>query len=79
MQYNYAPKTLEKYTIKIPSINLSYSKEFETLSCKMVCSGMKTCTAKQLQQVTWNGEKGPTPLIDVLQMHIHNHLQAPRR
>ena len=43
------PKTLEKYIIKIPSIDLSYSKEFETLltSSKMACSDMITCTAKQ--------------------------------
>ena len=42
-------KTLEKYIIKIPSINLPYSKEFETLltSSKMACSDMITCTAKQ--------------------------------
>ena len=41
-------KTLEKYIIKIPSINLSYSKEFETLSTssKLECSDMITCTAK---------------------------------
>ena len=33
----------------IPSINLSYSKEFETLltSSKVACSDMITCTAKQ--------------------------------
>ena len=42
-------KTLEKYTIKIPRVNLSYLKEFETLltSPNMVCSDMITCTAKQ--------------------------------
>ena len=42
-------KTLEKYIINIPSINLSYSKEFETLliSSKMARSDMMTCTAKQ--------------------------------
>ena len=42
-------KTLEKYIIKIPGVNLSYLKEFETLltSSKMVCSDMITCTAKQ--------------------------------
>ena len=42
-------KTLEKYVIKIPSINLSYSKELETLltSSKVACSDMITCTAKQ--------------------------------
>ena len=49
MHYGYVPKTLEKYIIKIPSINLSYSKEFETLltSSKMVCTDTITCTAKQ--------------------------------
>ena len=42
-------KTLEKYTIKIPSIHLSYSKEFESLltSSKMACSDMIKCTAKR--------------------------------
>ena len=37
-------KTLEKYIIKIPSINLPYSKEFETLltSSKMACSDVIT-------------------------------------
>ena len=42
-------KTLETYIIKIPSINLSYSKEFETLlpSSKMAFSDMITYTAKQ--------------------------------
>ena len=42
-------KTLEKYIIKIPSINLSYSKEFETLltSSKMVCSNMITFTTEK--------------------------------
>ena len=44
-------KTLEKYIIKIPSINLPYSKEFKTLSIerssKMACFDMITCTAKQ--------------------------------
>ena len=42
-------KTLEKYIIKIPRVNLSYLKESETLltSPKMVCSGMITCTARQ--------------------------------
>ena len=64
MQYDYVPKTLKKYIIKIPSINLSYSKELKTLSCKMVCFGIKTCTAKQLQQITWNSEKG----LDFLKM-----------
>ena len=40
---------MEKYIIKIPSINLSFSKEFETLltSSKMVCSHIITCTAKR--------------------------------
>ena len=35
--------------MKIPSINLSSSKEFETLliSSKMACSDMMSCTAKQ--------------------------------
>ena len=34
--------------MKMPSINLSYSKEFQTLltSSKMACSGLITCTAK---------------------------------
>ena len=47
MQYDHVSKTLEKF-IKIPSINLSYSKEFETLlkSSKMTCPDMITCTAK---------------------------------
>ena len=42
-------KTLEKYIMKIPSINWSYSKKFETLltSSKMACSDMITRTAKQ--------------------------------
>ena len=42
-------KTLGKYLIKIPSINLSYSKEFGTplARFKMACSDMITCTAKQ--------------------------------
>ena len=46
--YDYVSKTLGKYIIKIPSINLPYSKEFETrlTSSKMACSDMITCTAK---------------------------------
>ena len=49
MQYDNVSKTLEKYIIKIPGINLPYSKEFETLltSSKMVSSDMVTCTAKK--------------------------------
>ena len=49
MQYDYVSKTLETYIIKIPSINLPYSKEFGTLltSSKMTCSDMITCAAKQ--------------------------------
>ena len=49
MQYDNVSKTLEKYIIKIPSINLPYSKEFETLltSSKIACPDMITCTAKQ--------------------------------
>ena len=49
MQYDYVSKTLEKYIIKIPSINLPYSKEFETqlTSFKVACSDMIACTAKQ--------------------------------
>ena len=37
-------KILERYIIEIPSVNLSYSKEFETLltSSKMACSDMIT-------------------------------------
>ena len=42
-------KTLEKYIIKIPSVNIPYAKEFEILliSSKMACSDIITCTAKQ--------------------------------
>ena len=49
MQYDYVSKTLEKYITKITSVNLSYSKEFETplTSSKMVRSDVITCTAKQ--------------------------------
>ena len=82
MQYDYVPKTLEKYIIKIPTINLSHSKEFETLltSSKMACSDMITCTAKTVfQQITWNSDKGPRLRMDVLQMYLHNHWLAPRR
>ena len=41
-----SPKLFKKYIIKIPSINLPYSKKFETLltSSKMTCS---VCTGKQ--------------------------------
>ena len=61
MQYDYVSKTLEKYIIKIPSINLSYSKEFETLltSSKMACSDIITGKAKQsFSKITWNSDKG---------------------
>ena len=49
MKYDYMSKILEKYIIKIPSINLSNSKEFETLltNSKMASSGMITSTAKE--------------------------------
>ena len=49
MLYDYVSKTLEKYIIKILSIDLWYSKEFEALSAssKMACSDMTTFTAKQ--------------------------------
>ena len=49
MYYDYVSETLEKYIIKMPSINLSYTKEFETLlaNSNMACSDMITCTAKQ--------------------------------
>ena len=42
-------KILERYIIEIPSVNLSYSKEFETLltNSKMASSDMITCTAKR--------------------------------
>ena len=40
-------KTLEKYIIKIPSINLSYSKEFVTLLTRSKMAKMITCTVKQ--------------------------------
>ena len=48
MAYDYVSKTLEKYIMKIPSINVSCSKEFETIltSSKMACSDMITCTVK---------------------------------
>ena len=44
----YVSKALEKYMIKMSSINLSYSKELQILltSSKMACSGLITCTAK---------------------------------
>ena len=82
MQYDYVSKTLEKYIIKIPSINLSYFKEFETLltSSKMACSDIITCTAKQcFSKITWNSDKGPRLHMDVLQMYIYNHWLAPRK
>ena len=65
-------KTLEKYIIKIPSIYLPYSKEFETLltSSKMACSDMKTCTAKQCFSNYLE------LLMDDLQMYLHNHSLA---
>ena len=59
MQCDYVSKTLEKCIIKIPSINLSYSKEFETLlpGPKMACSNIITCTAKQcFSKITWNSD-----------------------
>ena len=67
MQYDYVSKTLEKYIIKIPSINLSYSKEFETLltSSKMACSDMITYNQTVFQQITWNSDKGSRLRMDV--------------
>ena len=82
MQYEYVSKTLEKYIIKIPNINLSYSKEFETLltSSKMACFDIITCTAKQcFSKITCNSDKGPRLRIDVLQMYLYNHWLAPGR
>ena len=71
-------KTLEKYIIKIPSINLPYSKEFEILltSFKMACFDMITCTTKQCFN---NSDKGPKLRMDNLQMYLHNLSLAARR
>ena len=53
-------------------LNLSYSKEFETLltSSKMVCSDMITCTAKQCFSKLLR-IKGPKLHMDDLQMSLH--------
>ena len=76
-------KNLERYVIKIPSINLPHLKEFETLSTssKMVCSKMNDNMFSQtvFQQITWNSEKGPKFRIDDLQMHLHYHWLAAKR
>ena len=49
MYYDYVSETLEKYIMKMLSINLSYTKEFEKLliNSNMAYSDMMTSTTKQ--------------------------------
>ena len=49
MYYDYVSETLEKYILRMLSINLSYTKEFEKLltNSNMAYSDMITCTTKQ--------------------------------
>ena len=70
-------KTLEKYIIKIPSINLPYSKEFETLLTSVLWhDNMYSQTV--FQQLLGIGDKGPKLSMDDLQMYLNNHSLAAR-
>ena len=74
-------KTLEKYIIKIPSINLPYSKEFETLltsSKKAVLWHDNMYSQTVFQQLLGIGDKGPKLSMDDLQMYLNNHSLAAR-
>ena len=74
-------KTLEKYIIKIPSINLPYSKEFETLltsSKNAVLWHDNMYSQTVFQQLLGIGHKGPKLSMDDLQMYLNNHSLAAR-